>query len=255
MDLKVAAIQSDLYWESTGKNLDMFSRKIESIEDVDLIVLPEMFNTGFTMNVDELAESMDGISFHWLKNQAVKNNAVVTGSIIIKEEEKYFNRMIWMKPDESFDIYDKRHLFTMANEHQYFTPGNIRKVVTLKSWRILINVCYDLRFPVWSRSIGDYDAMVYIANWPNKRSHHWSALLRARAIENQSYLIGVNRYGTDGNDFYYSGNSVILNPLGETLAEANDEENILISDLKIEVLNKTRSSLPFLADRDSFKID
>lgn len=255
MDIKVSGIQSDIYWENKGENLDMFSRKINEIPEADLIVLPEMFNSGFTMNVKSVGETMDQTTFHWMRNEAMKNDAVITGSFIVEENNHYYNRMVWMQPDGNYEFYDKNHLFAMAKEDQFFNKGVSRKIVTLKSWNILLNVCYDLRFPVWSRNQDDYDCMIYIASWPNKRAKHWTTLLQARAIENQSYLIGINRYGMDGNDFYYSGNSVILDPLGETLAEAHDEEKILTGTLSKTVLKETRTKLPFLEDRNSFRLD
>lgn len=254
MDIKIYGIQSDLYWEKKAENLDMFSRKIDAISGADLIVLPEMFNSGFTMNVEAIGETMDETTFHWMKNIAMKKDSVITGSFIVKEEGSYYNRMLWMTPEGSYEYYDKNHLFGMAKEDEFFTNGKIRKIVEFKSWRILLNVCYDLRFPEWSRNQDDYDCMINVASWPNKRANHWSTLLKARAIENQCYLIGINRYGMDGNDFYYSGNSVIINPNGEILEEANDEEKTINATISKQTLQETRTKLPFLEDRNPFSL-
>jgi len=200
-DLKIALIQTSLHWEDKKGNLDMFTDKIAKIpERQDLIVLPEMFTTGFSMKATKFAEEMSGPSVSWMRSQAKLSSSCIAGSIIIKEGRSYYNRLIWMRPDGTLEHYNKRHLFRLAKEQDHYTEGSERKIVSLKDWRINLNVCYDLRFPVWSRNKNDYDILLNVANWPAKRSLPWSTLLRARAIENMCYSIGLNRVGTDGND-------------------------------------------------------
>jgi omega-amidase len=255
-NLSVAIIQADLVWENPAQNLMKFSKEIESIkEDTDLIVLPEMFTTGFSMNPEKLAESMNGASIEWMKKEAKKKNCYTTGSIIIKENNDYFNRLIWMRPDESYEIYDKRHLFRMSDEHQHYTAGIQNLIIELDGWRIKPLICYDLRFPVWSRNRKDYDVLLYIANWPQSRSFAWKTLLTARAIENQAYVIGVNRIGKDGKGTSYSGDSCIIHPTGSTLSSVEPSKSgIAYANLQMEELEKLRQTFPVFMDSDDFTI-
>lgn len=262
--LNVTLVQSKLYWEDREANLKMFSEKILGLEDkLELVVLPEMFSTGFSMNPSALSEKMDGETVSWMKTIAAEKRIIITGSVIIEEEGKYFNRLIWMLPNGQLGFYDKRHLFGYAEEDQYYTPGNKRLIASAKGWKINLQVCYDLRFPVWARQSlpinsdvtePEYDLLVYVANWPEKRSHAWKTLLQARAIENQCYVIGVNRVGKDGKDIYYSGDSMIINPLGEVVYTKQHEEDIFTYTLDPGKLEEVRSRLPFLKDADPFLI-
>ena len=256
-DLRLTLIQTNLHWEDKEKNLSMFSEKISSIrEETDVIILPEMFTTGFTMNAVKLAESMDGISVKWMQDIAIKKNCVITGSLIIKEGDKYFNRLIWMSSD-GFEYYDKRHLFSYAGEDKTYGKGKNKIIITLKGWRILPLVCYDLRFPVWSRRIkkNEYDLLIYVANWPERRIHAWKQLLIARAIENQSYVAGVNRTGNDGNDIFHSGESAIIDYKGENISTANaNEDFIYTQSLSKENLDNFRRQFAFFQDGDDFEI-
>jgi len=271
-DIKITIIQSELHWENVDKNLELFSKKISAIsEQTDLIVLPEMFNTGFTMNAKNLAEKADGKTTQWMKQKAKEKHCVVTGSLIIEEEGKYFNRLIWMKPDGSYHIYDKRHLFRLANEQNYYSPGNNRLIVELKGWRICPLVCYDLRFPVWSRNKkltvdnlqltntdsrdSIYDILIYVANWPERRAHPWKTLLPARTIENQCYVVGVNRIGNDGNNIYHSGDSAVINAKGEIISKTKaHEEFVETVKLSYKELEEFRKSFPVGMDADDFEI-
>lgn len=220
-DLNITLIQSSLHWENIDANLNMFDDKIASVPNnsTDIIVLPEMFNTGFTMNAYSFFEEMNGKTFHWMQAVAKEKNCVFTGSIIIKEYDHYFNRLIWMRPDGSFEIYNKRHLFRMANEDATYTIGEERLIVELNGWKICPLICYDLRFPVWCRNRKDYDVLIFVANWPERRIFAWKQLLIARAIENQSYVIGVNRVGEDGKGIIHSGDSVALDFMGASLSK------------------------------------
>jgi predicted amidohydrolase len=259
-NLHLTLIQSSLHWENPVANLAMFEEKIWQIkESTDLIVLPEMFTTGFTMNAAALAEPMNLTTFKWLKQQAAQTGAVVTGSYIVKEKEQFYNRLIWMRPDGSFEVYDKRHLFRMAEEHQIYSAGNKKIIPVLKGWRICPLICYDLRFPVWSRNTANgqemaYDCLIYVANWPQARSHAWSTLLQARAIENLSYVVGANRVGADGKDIPYSGNSAVINPKGEVLFHEAEKECIQSVILDAAELTAFREKFPAYLDADSFEI-
>ena len=256
-DLKITIIQADLHWENIDKNLEMFARKIASIkEETDLIVLPEMFSTGFTMNNKPLAEKMNGKTFEWMKQMAKGKNCVITGSVIIEENGKYFNRLIWMRGDGTFETYDKRHLFRYANEQEYYSAGNKKLIVELKGWKICPQVCYDLRFPVWSRNRNkEYDVLIFVANWPERRNYPREALLLARAIENQSYVIGVNRVGKDGGDINHSGDSVVINPQGEVVAKAKpNEEAVMTVTLSYSALEEWRKKFPAWMDADDFDL-
>lgn len=255
-DLKVTTIQADLYWENAAANLEHLATLIQQInEPTDVVVLPEMFTTGFTMKAKDFAEPMKGVSITWMANQAKAINAVVTGSLIVVENGKYYNRLIWMEPDGTITYYDKRHLFAMADEHKTYEQGKKKVIATWKGWKFCLQICYDLRFPAFARNLEDYDALIYMANWPITRNFHWKILLQARAIENQAYVIGVNRSGKDGLGFDYSGDTSIISPYGDKLFEISNKEGIGTATLSVEQLNRVRTKLPFLADRDNFKIE
>jgi len=254
-DLRISLIQSELLWEDPQGNQDMFAEKIQGLnKSQDLIVLPEMFTTGFSMKPAQLYEKMDGPSMLWMSEQAEQSGAVITGSLIIKEDDNYYNRLIWMRPDSTYAQYDKRHLFRLANEQDHYTAGAERQIVELKGWLINLNICYDLRFPVWSRNRSDYDLLLNVANWPAKRSLPWKTLLRARAVENMSYVVGLNRVGNDGNNFYHSGDSAIIKPDGEAIASCSDEEKIITATLSKSKLLKFRERFQFYKDADDFTI-
>jgi predicted amidohydrolase len=248
--MQITLIQSELYWEDIAANLAMFDVKLANIASTDLIVLPEMFTTGFSMNAAALAETMEGSAVQWMRKQAAAKNAAITGSLIIQEDGKYYNRLIWMLPDGSYQYYDKRHLFSMAKEEETFTAGDKKLIIEYMGWKICPFICYDLRFPVWNRNQEDYDIAIYVANWPDRRSYHWRSLLVARAIENQCYVIAVNRVGTDGKDFYYSGHSSVIDAAGEVLYQQQDLEGIKSMSIDRASLLEIRNRLPFLKDRD-----
>jgi len=258
--LTISIIQTALHWEDKKKNLQMLEEKINSItERTEVIVLPEMFTTGFSMKPETLSETMEGESVEWMKKISAQKRAIVTGSLIIKEGDNYFNRLIWMQPDGKFGYYDKRHLFAYAKEDQHYTPGNKRLIASVKGWKINLQVCYDLRFPVWARhnfaateGETEYDLLIYVANWPERRNHAWKTLLQARAIENQSFVIGVNRVGKDGNDIYHSGDSMIVNAMGEVLYHKAHDEDIHTITLQKNELDEIRTKLPFWRDGDKF---
>ena len=262
-DLRVTLIQSSLHWENVDANIDMFDKKIDSIKDeTDLIVLPEMFSTGFTMDAKRLAEEMNGKSMQWMAKKAKEKGCVITGSLVMHENGHYYNRMIWMRPDGTFEHYDKRHLFRMAGEHQHYTPGKQRIALLLKGWKVCPLVCYDLRFPVWSRNSffgtawdAAYDCVIYVANWPERRNHPWKTLLLARAIENQCYVIGLNRVGKDGTGLDYSGDSAAINAKGEIISHMRPhEENIETVTLSWKELEEFRKIFPVGMDADHFEM-
>ncbi|MFZ4769396.1 MAG: amidohydrolase [Ferruginibacter sp.] len=266
--LTITTIQTNLYWENKQANFLVLEDRLRSIEDkTEIVVLPEMFSTGFSMRPKDLAETMEGDTVNWMKEIAQKYRVVLTGSVIIEENEKYYNRMIWMLPNGQFAYYDKRHLFAFAGEHRQYTAGNKRLIAQVKGWKINLQVCYDLRFPVWARQqtvlpqteeenskSSEYDLLIYVANWPERRSHAWKTLLCARAIENQCYVVGVNRVGKDGNDIYHSGNSMVIDPLGEVLYHMADEEDTFTITLQKDQLENVRTKFPFWKDGDGFVI-
>lgn len=268
-NLKITTIQTSLHWENKSANINMFDKLIASIkENTDLIVLPEMFSTGFTMNAKTLAESIQGETVKWMLQKAKEKKAVVCGSFIAEENGKYFNRFLWSKPDGSYLHYDKKHLFRMANEHNYYSEGKEKIIVDLKGWKICPMICYDLRFPVWSRNKVrsekleggsnmeyDYDVLLYVANWPERRNTGWKTLLAARAIENQCYAIGVNRVGKDGFDVSYSGDSAVINPKGEIISTTKaHEEKTETTIVSYNDLVEFRKSFPVFLDADKFEI-
>lgn len=254
--LAVTLVQSHLHWENAVANLEMFSEKLKDIsEATDLIVLPEMFNTGFSMNATSLAETMDGPTVSWMTKTATEMKTAITGSVIISENEKFYNRLLFVFPDGSFKTYDKRHTFTLAGEHKTYAAGTESLLVEYLGWKIRPLICYDLRFPVWARNTDDYDVVLYVANWPNKRVSAWDALLKARAIENMSYCVGVNRVGLDGNGHEYTGHSAVYDVLGERISTLDFEKEFV----QTVVLGKShiashRKHLQFLNDRDDFSL-
>ena len=256
-NLKISLFQGYLFWENIDKNLQNISLRLSGgiREKTDLIILPEMFSTGFTMNAEPLAEQMNGKTMLWMHKISRQFDAVVTGSIIITEGGKFYNRLIWMNPDGTYRFYDKRHLFTMAKENHTYAAGTKKLIVELKGWKILPVICYDLRFPVWLRNVdAEYDLMIVVANWPERRALHWRTLLPARAVENQSYVVGLNRVGHDGNEVYHSGDSTCIGPNGNVIYYKRDEEDVYTLSIIGSEVEKTRRTLPFLKDEDNFKI-
>jgi omega-amidase len=262
--LTVSLIQSHLFWEDKEKNLQQFAAKIATLpQETQVVILPEMFSTGFSMKPETLAETMDGTTVQWMKDIAKQQRKIITGSIIIEDEGKYYNRLIWMLPNGTFYHYDKRHLFAFAGEDKHYAPGDKRLIVQVNGWKICLQVCYDLRFPVWARqkpsvqnadSSGLYDILIYVANWPQRRNHPWKTLLQARAIENQTYVIGVNRVGDDGNNIYHSGDSCVVDPVGELIWQKADEEAVFTYTFQPEKLSEIRNHFPFLNDADNFML-
>ncbi len=256
-DIRISAVQTNLIWENRDANLKMLENKIVALRgQTDIVVLPEMFTTGFSMNPATLSEPLEGRTMKWMKRVAAENRVVLTGSLMIEDEGTYFNRMIWMLPDGNYGEYNKRHLFGFAGEQSWFTPGEARFIASVNRWKIQLQICYDLRFPVWARHSSpeapEFDVLIYVANWPEKRSTAWKTLLQARAIENQCYVVGVNRVGKDGNDIYHSGDSMIIDPLGEVLQHAAHDETILTETLSYDTLQQCRHQFPFLRDGDAF---
>ena len=258
--LTLTLIQTKLHWEDNAANLQMIDEKILSIkEKTEIVILPEMFSTGFSMQPEKLGEGMDGHTIQWMKKIAAAKKIILTGSLIIEEEGNYYNRLIWMLPNGEMGHYDKRHLFAYAGEDKHYTEGNKRLIASVKGWKINLLVCYDLRFPVWSRQQlqdggKEYDLLIYVANWPDRRRHAWTILLQARAIENQCYVVGVNRVGHDGNNNYHTGDSLVSDPLGEVLYQKKDEEDIFTITLEKSRIESIREKLPFWKDGDAFTI-
>lgn len=255
--LKITLVQTELEWENAPANLKRFNKILQGIRKnkTDIILLPEMFTTGFTMNAKQLAERMDGESVQWMRELAAKKNAVVCGSLVIEDKKKFYNRLVWMRPDGTYEYYDKRHLFRMANEHLTYSSGKKKLIVEWKGWKICPLVCYDLRFPVWSRNTGDYDLLLYVANWPERRRYAWSQLLIARAIENQCFVAGLNRVGVDGKNISYTGDSVVLDPFGEKSSRIKPAK-VQVETVKLDpkVLLNARKNFPVMMDKDRFRI-
>jgi len=245
-----------LHWEDADANRAMFVERLATLQGTtDLILLPEMFTTGFSMRSADLAETMEGPTVQWMRAQAKQLAAAIYGSVIIADGGKQFNRGLFVKPDGSVTIYDKRHLFRFANENEHYAPGEQRVVVEWQGWRILLQICFDLRFPVVSRNQGDFDAMLYVANWPETRRFPWSQLLIARAIENQCYVAGVNRVGMDGKGVHYSGDSVIIDPRGATIAQVEPSvEGMTTVNLDRAALQDFREKFPVGKDADDFEL-
>lgn len=254
-DLKVHIVQTSLYWENKSANLAHLEELLSEIDETDLIVLPEMFNTGFTMNTSQFSEPMNLTTTRWMQQMAQQKNSVVCGSIIIKESSLFYNRLLFVYPNKKVDFYDKRHLFRMGEENDFFTAGNQQTVFNHKNWNFSPSICYDLRFPAWLRNKNNnYDILINVANWPQSRRNAWKILLQARAIENQSYVLGCNRTGKDKNGIFYSGDSIIVNPKGEIIADAEDKNCIISSVLSLEELNSFRKKFPVSLDADQFNI-
>lgn len=263
--LTLSLVQSSLHWENKAANLQQFTDKILGItEKTEVVILPEMFSTGFSMKPQELSETMDGPTVQWMKDIAVRKKIILTGSLIIEESGEYFNRMLWVLPNGQTGHYDKRHLFGFAGEDEHYTAGSKRLIASVKGWKILLQVCYDLRFPVWARQQSElkedgsfqpeYDLIIYAANWPERRNLAWKTLLQARAIENQCYVAGVNRVGTDGKEIYHSGDSMMVDPMGAILYTKAHDEDIFTIKLEKQALTDIREKLPFLKDADLFNI-
>ncbi len=273
--LTITLIQPNLTWENKKENLKMLSKKIDSIkEKTEVVILPEMFSTGFSMQPKLFAEKMparsgtdgDGETIEWMKKIASSKKIILTGSIIVEVDGKYFNRLIWMLPNGEYGYYDKRHLFAFGEEDMHYTAGKKRFIASVKGWKINLQICYDLRFPVWTRqtpalaeekgeALLEYDVLIYVANWPAKRSIAWKTLLQARAIENQCYVVGVNRVGNDGNGIYHGGGSMIVDPLRKILYHKENEEDIFTYSFQKEKLDEVRNKFPFWKDADSFNIN
>ena len=251
-DLKITLIQTEPVWEDINDSLALFDEKINDIsEKTELIILPEMFTTGFSMNASSLAQDINGSSIKWLQKNSRQTNADIVGSIIFKSNGLYLNRLLWAKPDGRLFTYDKKHLFRFAGEEKVYSEGIENITVELNDWKIRPFICYDLRFPAWTRNIkNQYDIAIFIANWPEKRSMHWKSLLQARAIENQCYVIGVNRVGVDGNGLFYSGDSSIIDPLGKIIFHRNDEECTFTTVLSYNRLEEYRKTFPAWMDAD-----
>lgn len=269
--LKITTVQTALHWEDREANLAMLEKKISAVPDrMEIVVLPEMFSTGFTMQPERLAEPMDGPTVRWMKKMAAAKRIILTGSVVIEEGGNYFNRLLWVLPNGQLGYYDKRHRFAFAGEDKHYSHGHRRLIASVNGWKINLQVCYDLRFPVWARQQmypseanqpdrlvqpePEYDILINVANWPERRSHAWKTLLTARAIENQCFVVGVNRVGKDGNDIYHSGDSMVIDPMGETLYHKSHDEELNTITLQKSVLNDIRTKLPFLKDGDHFSI-
>jgi omega-amidase len=269
--IAITIIQTKLHWEDKAANLQMLGEKILSIkEKTEIVVLPEMFSTGFSMNPKALAETMEDKTVSWMKKIAAEKKIILTGSVIIEEDGRFYNRLVWMLPNGQYGIYDKRHRFAFAGEDDQYTAGTKRLIASAKGWKINLQVCYDLRFPVWSRQAPtqpphkegeltnsqtpEYDILIYVANWPERRNTAWKTLLQARAIENQCYVVGVNRLGNDGNGIYHSGDSMVIDPLGEILYHKKDEEDVFTIILQGDHLQSIREKFPFWRDGDNFTI-
>lgn len=253
-NLYITLVQSHIVWEDKQANLLHYEELLAGITGPrHLVVLPEMFSTGFSMAAASLAEPMSGPTLSWMKRMAALHKCILAGSLIITDDGKYYNRMLWVQPDGQVGHYDKRHLFAYGGEDAHYTPGNARLIASVNGWKVNLQVCYDLRFPVWARNAADgYDVLLYVANWPEQRSLAWKTLLQARAIENQCYVVGVNRVGADAVGNNYSGDSSVFGPLGETVWQHSGSEAVHTVALSHTHLAATRSKLPFLADADKF---
>ena len=252
-NLKITLVQPDIIWENPEANINKYSKWIENIDETDLIILPEMFTTGFSMEPEKLKENVDGLSVAWMKKIATIKNAAVTGSLIIDDNGQIFNRAFWIFPDGRTESYDKRHLYTMGREHLHYSPGKDKTILEYKGWKFCPQICYDLRFPVFSRNLEDYDVLFYMANWPSPRHHVWKNLLISRAIENQSYCFGVNRTGMDGTGLKYLGDSASVSPKGFAKF-LGENEKIKTFKISYSELQNFRKVFPLLNDRDNFKI-
>ena len=259
----ITTIQTNLHWENKTANLEMLEKKVLGIaEKTNVVLLPEMFSTGFSMQPALFAETMEGETVNWMRQLAKQKNIILGGSIMVSENDVYFNRFIWMQPNGQFGFYDKRHCFSLAGEDQHYGSGNKRTIASVGGWKINLQICYDLRFPVWSRQQlqqdeqnifnPEYDVLVYVANWPERRSSAWKTLLQARAIENQSFVFGVNRVGNDGNQIYHSGDTMVVDPMGEVLYQNSHNEDVHTITIEKNKLKEVREKLPFWKDGDHF---
>jgi omega-amidase len=254
--MKIALIQTALAWENPTENRSHLVPKINGfMEDVDLIILPEMFASGFTMNPKAVAETMQGETVSWLQHLAKAKECAITGSLVIEENGKYYNRLVFVYPDGELKTYDKRHLFTLAGEDKIYTSGTEKLIIDYNGLKICPLICYDLRFPVFSRNAENYDLLLYVANWPKPRVNAWDILLKARAVENMCYAVGVNRIGTDNNSLEYVGHSQAVDFLGNYLLEPQEAEGVFIVEIDKEKMLETRNKLAFLNDRDTFEIN
>ena len=253
-NLKVTILQAALVWEDKEANLEHFSHLINKVGKTDIILLPETFNTGFSMNVNSLAEGMNGWTVSWMKEKSVETGAVIAGSLIVRDDSSWFNRLLWVQPDGNVLKYDKRHLFFGGDEHRNMAQGTEKLVVEWQGWRICPMICYDLRFPVWIRNREDYDLLIFLANWPSARHHVWKNLLAARAIENQAYCLGVNRIGSDGMGLRYLGDSGFVDPKGFP-SYLGDSQRVETFTLSMEDLREFRKKFPFLKDMDKFELE
>ncbi len=252
--LRIGLAQFNITWENREANLLQVQQLLHFEEYVDLLILPEMWSTGFSMDPQRIAESHPGPALSWMMEVAGKHNLTIVGSLSVEEGGKYYNRLYFVHPEGHIDHYDKKHLFSYGKEDQYYTSGQQRTAVHIKGWKIMPIICYDLRFPAWCRNTVDYDLMIVVANWPTPRIHHWDTLLKARAIENQCYIAGVNRIGIDGNGLHYPGHSSIIDMNGIPLLEMKDKEEVGIMNLDREFLTQYREHFRFLQDRDDFQI-
>jgi omega-amidase len=255
--MKISIIQSDLLWEDKFHNLGYIGKMISALDKkTDIVILPEMFNTGFSMKTDQLGEQPAGDTFEWMSEIAEKGNFGLCGSYIVKENDQYFNRFVFVTPEKKSWFYNKRHLFSMGEEDKFYSPGKERLIFNFRGFRICPMICYDLRFPVWSRNRNEYDLLIYTANWPDSRRVVWNTLLKARALENQCFVAGANRIGTDGLGIRYSGESVILSPRGELIASADlNSEGVVTGEISLSELSEFRIKFPVLKDGDDFSIN
>jgi len=254
--MKIALIQSDLYWEDPSENRKNFESKINQIDsELNLIVLPEMFSTGFTMNASGVAETMQGETVLWMQHVAKQRKCALTGSVIIVENNQFYNRMLFVFPSGEIQHYDKRHLFSLAGEHRTYTSGKEKVIVDYLGWKICLQVCYDLRFPVFVRNVENYDLILYVANWPKVRTNAWDVLLKARAVENLSYVVGVNRIGLDAHNYEHIGHSQAVDYLGNYILKPQETEGVFIVELDKNTMLETRKKLDFLGDKDFFEIN
>jgi omega-amidase len=253
--MNISLIQAPLFWENPIANRNYFEQKINGLNfKTDLVILPEMFTSGFTMHPKSVAENLHGETIQWLQSLASKNQLAITGSLVIEEKGNYYNRMVFVFPNGDITSYDKRHLFTLAGENLVYNPGKSKTIVTYKDWKICLQICYDLRFPVFVRNVESYDLLIYVANWPKPRINAWNILLKARAVENLCYVVGVNRIGEDSNQHLYVGHSQVIDELGNFIVEPSENEEIFTALLDKNKMLETRSKLNFLNDQDAFKL-
>jgi len=254
--LNITLIQTSLFWENVEKNLSHFDKLISEISETDIILLPEMFNTAFCPKSNHLAETMEGETVSWMKEIAKNKNSAIAGTLMVREGEKVFNRLVWISKNGTIHTYDKHHLFSLIKEERYISKGTGRLIVEEDGWRICPLICYDLRFPVFSRNDVDYDVLIYLANWPVKRIEAWDTLLKARSIENQCYTIGVNRVGKDGDGIPFNGHSKVFDAFGKKLLSATKNiEEVLQIEISLDDLKLKRRQMNFLQDRDNFTLE